>query len=122
MRSRFHQSLASDIELEVHHVAVAHDVLLALEPKLPGFATPRFPAERDEVLPPDDLGLDEAALEVAVDDPRRLRRLHPRRDGPCAHFLLARGEVAREPQEPVPGLDEPIEARRRHPEARKELL
>ena len=46
-------------------------------------------AELDEVLPPDDLGLDEAALEVGVDDARRLGRLGAALDGPGAALVGA---------------------------------
>ena len=43
--------------------------------ELPGLAALRLAAELHEVLPPDDLGLDEALLEVGVDDARGLRGL-----------------------------------------------
>jgi hypothetical protein len=61
------ENLGSDVELEVDHVAVADDVFLALEGELRVGAAGGLGAELDEVFPPDDFGLDEAALEVGVD-------------------------------------------------------
>src|SRR5690349_10102093 len=54
---------------ELHHVAIGHDVVLALEPDLslrPGGA---HRTGRDQVLEGDHLGLDEALLEVGMDHP-----------------------------------------------------
>ena len=58
---------ASDVELEVDHVAVADDVVLAFQVQLGVGAAGGRGAEADEIFPPDDLGLDEAAREVGVD-------------------------------------------------------
>src|SRR5260370_38623672 len=55
-------------------VAVGDGVILALEPKLAGVARAGLAAERHVVLPGDDLGADEAALEIGVDDAGGLRR------------------------------------------------
>jgi len=60
---------------ELHHVPVLHDVVPALDPGLAGSAGSGDRAGLDEVVEGDDLGLDEALLEVGVDDARGLRRL-----------------------------------------------
>src|SRR4051794_37737964 len=58
----------SHVEAELHDVAVGHDVVLALHPHparcLGGVHRPGL----DQVVVGDDLGLDEAAPEVGVDD------------------------------------------------------
>ena len=61
----------------MHHVAVGDDVILAFEAKLPGIAGTGFAAAARIVVIGDGLGADEAALEVGVNDARRLRRLVP---------------------------------------------
>src|SRR5438105_468230 len=80
------------VEAEFDDVAVAHDVVLALDADLADCAGRGQRTGRDQVVVGDDLGLDEAALEVGVDDPRRLRggRAGPDRPGPG--FLGARGQ------------------------------
>src|ERR1017187_5916285 len=95
----FHRALTvvhdfqfSHVEPEVHHVAVADDVILAFDAEFAGVARLGLAAELHEVLPPDDLGLNEALLEVGVNHPRRLGRLGASRRGPSAHLGLARGE------------------------------
>src|ERR1700712_3766870 len=58
----------SHVEAELHHVAVLHHVVLALHTHLAGRAGGVHRAGLDEVVEADDLGLDEALLEVGVDD------------------------------------------------------
>src|SRR5262249_3808652 len=101
LSSEKRKSSNSDVEAEMRGVAVAHHGVLAFDVQLGGGAAGGLAAELHEVLPPDDLGLDEAALEVGVDGARRLRRLGPLHDGPGAHFGLARGEERDEPEEIV---------------------
>src|SRR3546814_9431802 len=86
----------SVVEAELHDVAVLHDVVLALEPRLALRASLGHRAERDEVVEGDDLGLDEALLEVGVDDPGRLRGLPALADRPRAHLFRALGQVGLE--------------------------
>jgi len=62
------------------HVAVLDDVILAFQAPFAGFARAGFAVAGDEVVVSDDLGADEAALEVGVDDTGALRRR-----GPDAH-------------------------------------
>src|SRR2546428_8158652 len=63
----------SDIEAEKAHVAVFHNVVAAFEPHLSAFPSRGVWSRRDEVIVGDDLGLDEATLDVAVDDARSFR-------------------------------------------------
>src|SRR3712207_4745977 len=70
------------VEAEQQDVAVLHGVVLALHPHLPGLLRPLLAAQRHVVLVGDALRGDEAALEVAVDRARRLRRPRAPRDGP----------------------------------------
>ena len=62
---------------EMHHVAVGDDIVLAFQPQLAGIARAGLAAERDIVVIGDGLGADEAALEIGMDDARRLRRAVP---------------------------------------------
>src|SRR4051794_194346 len=54
-------------ELDGDHVAVVHHVVAALEPERAALACPGVAAGVDERLPADDLGADEALLDVRVD-------------------------------------------------------
>src|SRR5690349_6159304 len=85
---------ALDVEPEVNHVAFLDDIGLAFEPQLAGFACALLAAPCDELVVADDLGADEAALEVRVDGAGRLRRRRVALRGPRAHFLGA-GRVER---------------------------
>src|SRR4051794_21233743 len=62
----------SDVEAELHHVAVLHDVVLALHADLAELLGLEHGAGCHEVVEGDDLRLDEAALEVGVDHARGL--------------------------------------------------
>src|SRR5579862_5382181 len=100
-----------DVEAEVRGVAVAHDVVFAFDVELGGGAARGLGAELDEILPPDDLGLDEPALEVGVDGARRLRRLGALLDRPRAALGLARGEEGDEPERVVAHAHDLVQAR-----------
>src|SRR5579883_3433288 len=65
----------SHVEAEVQDVAVLNHVIGAFEPQLAGFLGALLAAMGDEIGIGDGLGADEALLEIAVDDARRLRRL-----------------------------------------------
>src|SRR3954454_24007211 len=58
----------SHVEAELHDVAVGHYVVLALHADAAGLLGLLHRAGGEEVVVRDDLGLDEAALEVGVDD------------------------------------------------------
>src|SRR5690606_8578052 len=82
-----------DVEAELHHVPVLHDVVLALHAGLALRAGLGDRAGLDEVGEGDDLGLDEALLEVGVDDAGGLGGGGAALDGPGAGLLGAGGEV-----------------------------
>ncbi len=63
-----------NVEAEVHDIAFLDDVFLALEPQLAGITRAGLALEPDVVVEADDLGADEAAFEIGVDDARGLRR------------------------------------------------
>src|SRR5579872_673007 len=67
---------------EMHHVAVGDHVVLAFKAHLAGLFRAGFAAVGDEVIVSDSLGADEAALEIAMNNARSLRRLGALRDGP----------------------------------------
>src|SRR5690606_18734886 len=96
LAERIHADIASatrtcsHVEPELDHIAVVHDVLLALHADLACRAGIGHGAGSHEVVVGHDLGLDEATLEVRVDDARRLRRRRALRDRPRARFLRAR--------------------------------
>ena len=82
------------VELEVHDVAVLDDVLLAFLAQLARIAAALFTAERHVVFIAGGLGLDEAALEIRVDNACGLWRLRTDRNGPRTRFGLAGREIA----------------------------
>src|SRR5690554_2451671 len=88
----------SHVEAELHDVAVLHDVLLALHAHLALGLGLGHGAGGDEVVEGDDLGLDEAALEVGVDDAGRLRGGRALGDRPGASLLRPGGEVRLQPE------------------------
>src|SRR6478609_9905366 len=89
---------SSDVEPEFHDVAVVHDVVLALEPRLAAMTGLEHRAGVDEVLERDHLGLDEALLEVGVDHAGRLRSLPALADRPGARLLRTRRQIRLQPQ------------------------
>src|SRR5436309_1679810 len=88
----------SDVEAEVHHVAVADLVLLAFRAQLAGFARAGLAAEAYVVAEGDGLGADEALLEIGVDDAGGFGRAGADGDGPGAGFLGSGGEVGLQPE------------------------
>ncbi len=74
----------------MHHVAFLHDVLFAFEAEQALLARSRIGASAGEVCVADDLGADEAALDVGVDRAGGLRGARAARDRPGAHLYFAR--------------------------------
>src|SRR5208337_899939 len=100
----WHGSLRLHVEFEENHVAVLDDVLAAFLAKLAGLAQRLFRAERHQVAEAVDLGLDEALLEVRVDDAGRDGRLVPGLYSPGAALVLARGEEGPQAEEAIGGV------------------
>src|ERR1700761_7128790 len=102
---------ALHIEAELDHLAALHDVVLALDAGLARRAGRRYRAGRHQVVEGDDLGLDEALLEVGVDHAGRLRGGCADRDLPGAGFLRASSEEGLQSEGAEAGLGPPGEAR-----------
>src|SRR3954452_8832433 len=89
-----------DVEADLEHVAVEHLVVLALDAQL-AFGLRLGPAaDGQQLVPADDLGADEPALQVGMDDPGALGclRAGSERPGPA---LLVAGREERPPPEQV---------------------
>ena len=97
-----HALHALDVEAKVHHVAVAHDVVLALDGNLAGLAALCLAAVAYEIVPPDDLGTDEPFLEIGVDLTGRARRGGSPGDRPSVNFGVSCGEKCDEPSRSYP--------------------
>src|SRR5579859_2012348 len=102
---------ASHVEPEMHHIALAHDVLLPFEPELPRFLRARLALVGNVVVVGDDLGADEAVLEVGVNHAGGLGRRGALLHGPGARFLRSGGKVSLQSEERVAGADHAIESR-----------
>jgi hypothetical protein len=83
----------------VGDVAVFHDVTFAFGAELSGGFDGGFGLVLPEVRQRVNLGADEAALEVGVDDARRLRRCGADRNFPGTDLLGAGGEKRVQAQE-----------------------
>src|SRR5579871_3976973 len=111
----------SDVEPKVHDVAFADEVVLALEAHLSRIPSARLPAAGDVVVEADDLGADEAALEVGVDHAGRLRRGRTTPDRPGADLLRAGGEVGLQPEQAIGAANHPVQTRLIKPEFLQEV-
>src|SRR5512144_2248737 len=81
----------SDVEAEQHHVAIAHDIILALRPHHAFFPRALPAAVRHEVLVRHRFGANEAALEIRVDHSRGDWRCVAALDCPRSYLRVARG-------------------------------
>src|ERR1035438_6079333 len=84
--------IASDADAELHDVAVAHDVLLALDTGFARRLDLRHGAERHEVLEGDHFSFDEVLLEVGVNLAGRFGGRGPLVDRPRPRFLGTGGK------------------------------
>src|SRR4051812_15432771 len=97
-RTHYDWFAASHVEAELHHVAVLHHVVLALDPRLTAGTRFGHRTGVDQVLVRDHLGLDEALLEVGVDDPGCLGRRGALPDRPGPGLFGTSGEERLEPE------------------------
>ena len=81
----------------MHHVAILHNVLLALKAKRTLRARSCFAARRKQIIPANRFGANEVMLKIGVNRAGRLRRLRSCGNSPCAAFVFACGEEADEP-------------------------
>src|SRR5580658_4714947 len=93
----------SNVEAEVHDIGFLYQVLLALEPQPAGFARPGLPVVADVVVKGDDLGTNEAALEIGMDHPGGLRGGTAPAHRPGANLLRPGGEICNQSQQLVGG-------------------
>src|SRR5690606_27870410 len=105
---------------ELDDVAILHDVVLPLDAD--AAAGPRLGHRPgvDEVGERHDLGLDEAPLEVGVDDAGRLGRLPALPDRPGARLLRARREEGLQPEGVEADPRQLVESALRLPRAREQ--
>src|SRR3989442_2045083 len=81
---------ASDVEAEERDIPILYDVVASLEPDLPSFPGRRVGSGRDQITVGDNLRLDKAAVNVAVDHAAGLERLRPLPNRPVADLRIAR--------------------------------
>ena len=98
------------VEQEVDDVAVLHHVLLAFAADLALGLGGGHGANGLQILEGDDLGPDEAALEVGVDLASGLGSLGAPLDGPGAALVSARGQEGHQAQQRVAGRDQTVQA------------
>ena len=98
-------SVRSDVEPEVDHVAVLDHILLALAAQQALFLGGVDAAAADHVVVGDDLGPDEAPLDVGVDLSGGLRSLGALADGPGPALVLAVGQEGDQAQQIIAALD-----------------
>src|SRR5438128_2070891 len=96
----------SDVKPDQQHVAVLHDVLLALQAHLARGLALGPAAGRGEVVVGDRLGADEAARQIAMDRAGGLLSRAAPAQRPAAGLLLAGGEERDQPQRRERGADE----------------
>src|SRR6266550_7719229 len=99
----------SNIKEDVHDLAVLYRIRLSLcphdSPPLRLGLAPRL----QQLVPSDDLGANEAPLEIRVNDARRLLRGRAARHRPRANFVLAGREERAESQQLVRRADQTVE-------------
>src|SRR5262249_17291632 len=109
------------VEAEMHDVAVLHYVPASFDARLARFTALRLAAVMQKVLPANDLGFDEAAFKVGVDDAGCPRRGPTIGNRPCAALFLTRGEISDEPEQLVAGADHLVQAGLAQPCASQEV-
>src|SRR6266576_3339399 len=96
---------------EENDVAFLDDVLFAFEAHLSLFARRREASRRQEIIPADYFGANEAALYVGVNCAGCFLRVHAALDRPGAHLGLARGEKRSQAHQVIRRLNQAIESR-----------
>src|SRR5271166_3714523 len=99
------------IESEVHHIALADDVVLSFEAQLSGFFRPRLAFIRNEIFVGDDFSTNESMLEIRMYHPGRLRRRGSRANGPRPNLFDSRREVGLQSQQGIRPANHAVESR-----------
>src|SRR6266536_3408453 len=110
-RSAAYRPARSEVEAELDDVAVGHEVVLALDADPAGGSGGGHGAGGDQVGEGDDLGLDEAALEVGVDHAGGLGGGGAGADGPGPGLLGAGGEEGLQAEGAEADPDQLVQAR-----------
>ena len=100
----------SDVELEEEDVAILHYIFFAFGAEEAGFFDSLLAAVLEEVVGGVAVRLDEAALEIGVDDACGSGGFGAAFDGPGANLLHTSGEVGDEVEEAIGGVDEAVQA------------
>src|SRR3954447_18887944 len=95
-----------DIKAEVENIAVLNGVVPAFRPHPAGFLGALLAAAGHEIGIGDGLGADGAALEVAMTETVRPRRLGATPDRPGARLLRPGGEESEQVEQRVAGTDQ----------------
>src|SRR6185503_2144507 len=82
------------IEPEMHNVSILNNVLFSFQLQLALLAATRFAPEFHQILEASDLRSDESALDVRVNNARRLMRGRAALDRPSPAFVLTRSQKA----------------------------
>jgi len=98
-----------DVEFEEEDVAILDYIFFAFGAEEACFFNGLLAAVLEEVVGGVAVGLDEAALEVRVDDSGGSGGFGAALDGPCANFLHTSREVGDEMEETIGGVDEAVE-------------
>jgi len=112
----------SHIKPEQGHIAVLHDILFSFTADQAFFLAGGHAAQIPERFEGNDLGTDEAALEIGVDLAGCLRRLGALGDGPGAALVLAAGQEGNEAQQVVAGADQTVQTAPADAQVIQELL
>ena len=82
-------AISSDVETEVHYIAVLYHVVLAFDTKFAGFAHALLTIERYIVIILDDFRTDKAFFKVGVNNSCTLWCLGATAECPRTHFVCA---------------------------------
>src|SRR5579875_97757 len=92
--AQHHKPISSDIETEVHHVAVFYNVILTFQTNLALFSSNLVTAGGYQILISDYFCADKTAFEVAVNDPCCLWGLGPGSNRPRPNLRFASRKVS----------------------------
>src|SRR4051794_30131517 len=98
------------IKEEIQHIAIFHDVFLALGAHLSSLLCSLFALVGNEIVKGNGLCTNEAALKIGMDDASRLRSCRADSYRPCTDFFHARGKVALQSQQLEGGADQAIQS------------